>query len=293
MEQHPVKFFHAFLKPVMKRLCHYPADIIDRIKRRNGMIPPSHMIFIGSGDFEKTGLEFRKYFIDLAGLQPSDKVLDVGCGLGRMAVPLTSYLSREGEYWGFDIVKKGITWCQNRISKKFENFHFRHSNVYNRHYNRHGRIQAKDFEFPFETGYFDFVFLTSVFTHMLPSDLENYLSEISRVLKPGGKCLITFFLHNDESAKLVHAHGSALDFSYRVQGCLTVDIDDPESAIAYDEEFILGLYAKYSFEIRKPVYYGSWCNRDTFLSYQDLVIAKKKGRDAEERAPAPLVHANL
>jgi len=52
------------------------------------------MTFIGDGDFEQAGQVFKNYFIELADLRPSDKVLDVGCEIGRMAIPLTSYLSK-------------------------------------------------------------------------------------------------------------------------------------------------------------------------------------------------------
>ena len=55
--------------------------------------------------------------------------------------------------------------------------------------------------FPCADNSFDLVFLTSVFTHMFAGDVENYLSEISRVLKPGGKCLITWFLLDEVSRK--------------------------------------------------------------------------------------------
>ena len=146
------------------------------------MIPPRGMIFIGAGDFEQIGKDFKKHFIELGNLQPGDRVLDVGCGIGRMAIPLTSYLSQEGEYWGFDIVKQGIEWCQRRISPKYGNFHFLHSDIYNKEYNPKGKLQAREYKFPFEDQCFDFVFLTSVFTHMLPADMENYVSEIGESL---------------------------------------------------------------------------------------------------------------
>ncbi|QQO57661.1 MAG: class I SAM-dependent methyltransferase [Thiohalocapsa sp. PB-PSB1] len=240
------------------------------------MIPPRSMIFVGDGDFEKIGEEFKKYFIELANLQSSDRVLDVGCGIGRMAIPLTNYLSRDGEYCGFDIGKNGIKWCQSRISPKFSNFYFQHSDVYNKHYNPNGKIQAQNYRFPFDDESFDFVFLTSVFTHMLPSDLENYLSEISRVLKHEGKCLITFFILNEESENLVRSGSSSLNFNHKMQGCMTISENDPERAIAYSEEFIFRLFKKYGLQISLPIHYGSWCKRDTFLTYQDLVIAAKR-----------------
>jgi len=234
------------------------------------------MIFVGPGDFEKLGQEFKEYFIKLAKLRPSDRVLDVGCGIGRMAIPLTNYLSEQGEYWGFDIVKKGINWCQDRISPKFNNFHFLHSDIHNNSYNPKGNILAKDFQFPFDDKLFDFIFLISVFTHMLPLDLENYLSEISRVSKTGGKCLITFYLLNEESKKQIHLGKSHYNFQNKINGCFTINKDDPEAAIAYPEEFIKRLFKKYRFEIIQPVNYGSWCKREKFLSWQDIIIATKK-----------------
>jgi SAM-dependent methyltransferase len=260
---------------LLRKLYYLPGDLLDLVRTRDGMIPPRSKIFIGKGDFVKIGEGFKQHFIDQGGLQPNERALDVGCGIGRMAIPLTDYLSTAGEYWGFDIVKSGIDWCQERISPRFPNFHFLHSDIYNKHYNPNGKIQAQDYRFPFEDEFFDFVFLTSVFTHMLPSDISNYMSEIARVLKTGGRCLITFFILNDESVRLVHAGKSDLDFKYDLGGCLSTDPNTPESAIAYDEAIVTGLFEKNRLTIYPSIYYGSWCGRAKFFTYQDLIVAKK------------------
>jgi ubiquinone/menaquinone biosynthesis C-methylase UbiE len=265
----------SFLNPLLKRLYYIPADIGDKLKDRKDMIPPSSMIFVGVGDFEKTGEEFLNYFTQIANLQPNSRVLDVGCGIGRMAVPLTTYLSKHGEYWGFDIVEKGIQWCQENITSKFSNFHFIHSDIYNKFYNRNGKFNSQDYRFPFDNDFFDFIFLTSVFTHMLPSDIRHYMGEISRVLKPGGNCLITFFILNEESKMLVTSGSSTLNFQYQVDDFLTINETVPEDAVAYEEEFVKKLFENHGLGLKQPIHYGAWCGRQNFLTYQDLIIAEK------------------
>ena len=276
MLKHLARLIPDFLKLRLKRIYYFSIYVIANLKDKDSMIPPKSMIFVGLGDFEKIGLEYKNHFIELAHLQPNHRVLDVGCGIGRMAIPLTNYLSKEGEYWGFDINKMGIQWCKRRISPRFSNFHFQHIDIYNKVYNPYGKVRAQDFQFPFDHEFFDFVFLTSVFTHMLPSDMENYLSEISRVLKTGGRCLITFFILNEESENLLRLGHSTLDFRYDMNGCLTINEKDPEAAVAYNEDFVLSLFKKYGLKITQPIHYGSWCKRDSFLTYQDMIIATKK-----------------
>lgn len=227
------------------------------------------------GDYQKTGEEFFRYFIELCELKPDEKVLDVGSGSGRMAVPPTRYLSSKGCYEGFDISVAGVRWCQENITPRFPNFTFQLADLHNASYNPRGRYHASEFQFPYEDQAFDFVFLTSVFTHMLPNDMEHYFSEITRVLKPGGRCLITFFLLNDDSTMLINKKMGTYNFEYQMEGYRTVNKTNQEDAVAYDEMFIRGLYEKHGLEVSEPIHYGSWCGRKDFLSFQDMVVANK------------------
>jgi ubiquinone/menaquinone biosynthesis C-methylase UbiE len=244
---------------------------MDRLDLR----PPEDSIFIGGGNFQQIGNEFFGYLVNLAGLQPNHRVLDVGCGIGRIALPLTAFLKEPGNYEGIDIVPQGIDWCQENITAWFPHFRFQRADLFNRSYNPCGRREACDFVFPFPDNSFDLVFVTSVFTHMLPADVENYLYEIARVLKNGGKCLLTYFLWNQESSELIAAGKSQLPFQAPRGVYRTVSRHRPEDAVCYDEAFIMKLQEKYGFEVVAPIHYGSWCGRPRFLSHQDIVVATK------------------
>ena len=264
------------IRKIMAGAYHFFADRNELLLgRRDELTPPKRMLVPYGGDFRRIGEEFLRYFIELADLKPYERVLDVGCGIGRFAVPLTRYLDSRGGYEGFDVVPEWLHWCQRNISPRYPNFHFQLVDVFNDQYNPSGKYKASEFKFPYESGFFDFVFLLSVFTHMLPQDTENYLREISRVLKKGGRCLISFFLLNEESARLTDAGKSTLDFKYEFGNYRTLDRDSPELAVCYDEAFVLDLYRKCGLNIRPPVLFGSWCSRSRFCSYQDIIIASK------------------
>lgn len=254
-------------------------DSADEIlQQKDDLIPPRRLIFTGGGahDFLAIGNEFLDYFRRLGGLEPQHQVLELGCGMGRMAVPLTKYLSENGSYKGLDIVPLGIKWCTDKITARHPNFHFQLADIRNSQYNPNGHLQASEFRFPYSDDSFDFIFATSVFTHMLPREVNNYLSEIHRVLKPGKKCLITWFLLNEESSQLINSGVSSHDLRYTTEGCFTTGPKEiAEAAVGYHETQALDYYKKNGFVKNYPVHYGSWCGRNQYVSYQDICIATK------------------
>lgn len=245
------------------------------------LIPPDNLVrMVGSETFahyKAVGEEFLKIFINYGGLQPTDRVLDVGCGSGRMAVPLTRYLT-SGSYEGFDISQESIEWCRNSITAQFPNFRFQLANVHNSFYNPKGKYRAKDYKFPFPDQSFDFTFLTSVFTHMLPRDMEHYIWEIARVLKPGGKAVITFFILNEESERLRITPQSKVPFEHLFQdGAVRVgQLENPEGVVAYPEATVRQVLEQHRLVLIQPIYFGSWCGRKNTVTFQDLTISERK-----------------
>jgi ubiquinone/menaquinone biosynthesis C-methylase UbiE len=272
------------ISDLWQKILRTPIDPFSFYKSEDDkMIPPKRLDFVGGGDFVSIGRETLMKMIELGGLKPEDRVLDVGCGVGRLAIPLTGYLSAQSTYEGFDIIAEGIKWCNKKIAPRFPNFHFQVANIYNKLYNPTGEYEASDYAFPYKNESFDFVFLTSIFTHMLTMDVQNYLSEISRVLKRGGRSFITYFILDDVSRSLMEKGKTSYRFNIMTsQGCYISRKDIPEAAVAYDEDWIRNMYIKYGLSIREPIFHGTWRDGvDPYiypLAIQDTIVAYKLER---------------
>jgi SAM-dependent methyltransferase len=270
------KAVRSAVRSTCENLADYSADYLDWLSgRRDPLTPPRRLMRNVGGDFKGVGETFVRYLIELCQLQPHETILDVGCGCGRMAIPLIRYLNDKGSYEGFDTDAKAVQWCTHHITPKRPRFHFQVSDVHSRWYNPRGTHQASEYKFPYGDKTFDCVFLTSVFTHLLPEGVENYLSEVSRVMNDGGRCLITLFLLNGESLPLVKNGAGGLDFSHDRGAYRIADPDVPERAVAYDESFVRKLYGKCGLHIQEPIRYGSWCGRSRSFDYQDIIVASK------------------
>ena len=243
--------------------------------------PPRRLVTrVGGGDYRVVGRALFEMVLEHGRLRPDDRLLDLGCGVGRLAAPLTEYLDATGRYDGFDIDPELVAWCERNITRRHPRFRFRHVSVRNDLYHPDGSQSGSEFSFPYESGSFDVVVATSLFTHLLTRDAENYLREAARVLAPGGRLLATFFLLDEESRAL-----QAAGRSDRVFAADPVDpaagqvhhvmrADKPEAAVAYSTEWLRQAVARSGFGPDAKVHGGSWCGRAATVTYQDLVVAR-------------------
>jgi SAM-dependent methyltransferase len=250
-------------------------DLRDRVSgRADRLVPPRRLDFVGPSDFVGTGDEFLTHFIELAGLQPEERVLDVGCGIGRMARPLAGYLASAGSYDGFDINREGISWCRRRYADR-PNFRFELADLHNRRYNPQGTQRAEEFRFPYDDATFDLAICTSVLTHLLEAQADHYLAEISRVLAPGGRVLATFFLLDDESRGALREGRAGLAFREAEGPVALVSEEVPEEAVAFDRAWVDDALARHGLApaVLEP---GSWRGGTAaHRSFQDLVVARR------------------
>lgn len=243
-----------------------PFDFLYRVINHKRELPPLGLRQqVGDlSDFEGSGGEYIVYLKLLCGLKPGDKLLDIGCGCGLITLDTTGagslarYLGKDGLYIGMDTNKGLIKWCSKNI-KALNTWFF----------------PIEENTIPFKDEAFNVILFKSVFTHLLQDKTENYLREIKRLLIPGGKCLTTFFLLNLEQKISIGLGLSKLNFRYEKGNVAYIREARPELAVAYKEEFILETVEQVGLVV-DSIRYGTWSGRIDGLSFQDIIILKRK-----------------
>ncbi len=117
----------------------------------------------------------RKSMLKDAPLKLGDRVLDAGCGTGDLAIAAKSVIGSQGEMFGTDASAKMIRVAQKKIQQRAADVNFQVDLI-------------EKISFP--DNHFDVV-MNSLVMHHLPDDLKNKgLTEMYRVLKPGGSIYI-------------------------------------------------------------------------------------------------------
>ncbi len=137
-----------------------------------------------------SAVSFINLFQKLDLLKPKDKILDLGCGNGRLGIPLSVM---DVEYVGIDPCDKSIIFCK-RAFKDFSHLQFQHIDIRCMPFNPNGMITPKDLIVPHQDTYFDIIIASSLFTHLATLEIANhYFAEILRVLKPAGYLFTSWF----------------------------------------------------------------------------------------------------
>jgi ubiquinone/menaquinone biosynthesis C-methylase UbiE len=122
--------------------------------------------------------EFRQTIVDLAQLQPGETVLDVGCGTGTQALLAYERVGETGRVCGIDPSVQLLAGARRKAARRGLPINFQSGGI-------------EQLSFPDQS--FDVV-LSTFMMHHLPDDLKRQgLSEIARVLKPGGRLLVVDF----------------------------------------------------------------------------------------------------
>lgn len=138
----------------------------------------------------------RERILDLARPAPGEAVLDVGCGVGTLAIAARRRVGASGEVFGVDASPEMVSGARRKALKAGMQIAF-----------QHGLAQA----LPFPDARFDLVTSTLMLHHLPRPVREGSLREIRRVLKPGGRVLVVDFASSSTQQggllHRLHRHG--------------------------------------------------------------------------------------
>lgn len=237
---------------------------------------PTHEI--GDGDFKAIGAEFLRSFVVHCGLCPFDEVLDIGCGFGRMALPLAHYLSPGARYVGFDIVREPVDWCRCNVTPRYSHFEFAHVDFHHPLYNPRGAIPSTEgfrYRLPaLQDWRPTFVAAVSVFTHLERAAMERFLVDVRAVLAPGGRMFLTAFLTGAATPEPTEG-GVFPQNLWTAHGPLTGLIGEPlTAAVGVSRRWLSEMLAANSLS-EESVIFGHWRRgHDPETPFQDVIVVR-------------------
>lgn len=138
------------------------------------------------------------------GLTKRSRILDWGCGAGRLAIGIVETWGSIRRYSGVDVQEPLIRWAQDNISPRRPRFTFTHVDIANARYNPRGETRRV---IPGDDAAFDALYAYSVLSHMTSEDVKGYLAEIARLLTPRGFAWLTAFVEDDVADETENPEG--------------------------------------------------------------------------------------
>lgn len=212
------------------------------------------------------GLALAALCRDRLDLKRDARIVDIGCGWGRLAAALAEHLDPDADYHGFDPKREHVRWAQVNLMPRHPAFNFHITNLANRIYNPAGTLRTTTFVVPFSTASRDLVVASALFAYLSPEELDCYAREAARILKPGGRLLATFYLLDDESRPLLTRLAPPLAFRFP-EGPIVSSSPNGAGLVAYDEAHVRAVLERHGFVLEATVR-GAW-------------------RDAGEGSPGP------
>lgn len=250
--------------PILLGEMEIPAD--DTIQLALGGLNPY------SKHFDIIGHQFLNLLINNAGLTNDSRLLDIGCGTGRLAKQIDKNLDIKS-YQGYDINLKYIDYCRKTYG---DNLKFDHFDIKHDEYNNNGTINQQYFKLPYDANSFDIVVAIAVMNHLHYNDIANIITESSRVLKKNGVLFCTHTILNSKSISFIdNRRTQPYMFNYRTTDTWYDYEDRLLINTAHNEVDIRRLLIRNRLMIREPIRYGEWCGSKSSLCGPDVVISIK------------------
>jgi SAM-dependent methyltransferase len=185
---------------------------------------------------------------------PSDLLVDLGCGQGRLAIGLVRVLP-QARYLGLDVSAPSIVWCAKHISRRYPSYAFKHIDVVNARYNPNGFSLAPQFRLPVADGSAGLVYVWGVVTNMEPEHLSLYATEIGRMLRPGGQAFLT-----------ANVEEHVPEVSINPANYVSFEYHGPLHIVRYEHRYFVEVFGQAGLHLERLDYHASGnCQSDLYF----------------------------
>jgi SAM-dependent methyltransferase len=231
---------------------------------RGYRLPPRSMrgrmcgdAFRSDGFFLQSAVVEATRFSARLGYTKSSRIVDVGCGLGRLA---TGMLVEFGDvqYLGIDANEDFVRWCEENIERYHPTFRFVHLDIANELYNPAGALDGSEVRLPVDDTSADIVYLWGVFTNMVPEHVESYIGEVGRILRSRGRCFLTAFVEDDVPT-----------VTFNPTGYVPYDCNAPLTVVRFSRQWLFSTFQQHGLQVEDFRYHESM-----FAKQSEIYLAK-------------------
>ncbi len=256
--------------------------------------------WVGGSDPEIVGDACFSLVKQYIALDQNSRVLDFGCGIGRVALALAKRAPAINGLVGFDIMPQVIDFCRTHITPAVPWASFELVAGSNDHYDEFiraaGQVEAKTKD-EIQQRYaasFTGAYAFSVFTHLEQSDFARQLAFVRDLMVPGGEFMFTCFLLTPYSRRAIAEQTATFAFDqslirYENDGQVFIgDSADRLGFIAFDTALVeqMVLYAGL---VLTKTERGAWTGSRMSASLQDIVVCRRPLQASGELQRTPTV----
>jgi SAM-dependent methyltransferase len=244
-----------------------------RISPEPNLVPPPELMRAeGVATLEewfRRGEEWGTLLRAYGNLSAAKAVLEIGCGLGDVALALRDVLPQSSTYDGIDADRGKVEFLGSTLGNAYSNFRFAQADNADQH------------RLPYDNAAFDVIFAVSAFTHLLPPAAATVLAEMKRVLAPSGQIVLGMMLldhyepgrprpatFQSERYNVDHRFGDPSREEFRVG-----DTHNPTDVTAYASTYLAQLAGEAGLRLAHHPIPGQWsASTPEWVGRLDLVV---------------------
>lgn len=207
---------------------------------------------------------FYEYLIRQLSIPRSGQVLEVGCRTACYSLPMIKYLTTPvSSYHGTDTDQTYLAWCQKHLLGSFD-------------------LMPDETHLPYESGVFDLVYSICLPLIMSIDTLRDLVTEMSRVVKLGGRVVLVALLGNSllplpvgkcaSKLRLVPATQTGMSGS---SGRMSRIVNQyREQGWVHSDQVLQTVFDNNKLQVQE-ILYGGWSGTSKTPIYQDVIISVK------------------